>query len=591
MNKTVNINLGGTFFYIDEDAYQKMTRYFDAIKSSLNNSSGQDEILKDIEMRIAELISAKHSNDKQVINIKELDEVIAVMGQPEDYRIDDENEESTSSNFSASKKSGSKKLFRDKENGMIGGVLAGVGHFIGIDKVWLRILLLLAIWLYGFGFLIYIILWIVMPEAKTTTDKLEMRGEPINISNIEKRVRAEYDSISDRVKSVDYDKLGNQVKSGATKAGSSFGDFIISILKIIAKIIGVILVLTTITVLSFLLIGIFSLGSGAFIDFPWQNFAETANFTDYPIWSFGLLMFFAVGIPFFFLMILGFKLIVPTMKSLGNVVNYSLLAIWIIAIGLTISLGVNQAMAFSTDGRTVKKEILNASQKDTLMIKFVHNSYFAKDIYDRDDFMITEDSVGTKIIYSNDVNLRILKTDEKVPFIQIENEASGKTLSEAKNRAEKIRYKFSLQGNRLVLDNYFLTPIQNKFRNQNVKITLFLPVGMHFKVDESVKNYDRSDYTFFNLQYSSDTYIYKVGENEVICTNCPANETNDSDFETTTKTTILKVNGEDIITKETSSKNELVKIDVNGEEVILREKSNSKKGLTTDKNGVIIKNQ
>ena len=93
MNKTVNINLGGMFFHIDEDAYQKLSRYFDAIKRSLSDSNGQDEIIKDIEMRIAELVSEKHTSEKQVINLKEFDEIIAVMGQPEDYRIDPDGDE------------------------------------------------------------------------------------------------------------------------------------------------------------------------------------------------------------------------------------------------------------------------------------------------------------------------------------------------------------------------------------------------------------------------------------------------------------------------------------------------------------------
>lgn len=91
MNKTVNINLGGMFFHIDEDAYQKISKYFDAIKKSLSSSSSQEEILKDIEMRVSELLSEKQKTDKQVVTINEVDEVIAIMGQPEDYIIEEEN--------------------------------------------------------------------------------------------------------------------------------------------------------------------------------------------------------------------------------------------------------------------------------------------------------------------------------------------------------------------------------------------------------------------------------------------------------------------------------------------------------------------
>ena len=133
MNKTVNINLGGMFFHIDEDAYQKLSRYFEAIKRSLTNSNGQDEIIKDIEMRIAELFAEKHSAGKQVISIRELDEVIAVMGQPEDYRIDNDDTEQSKQNFTNQSRP-IKKLYRDKDGGMIGGVSAGLGHYFGIDK-------------------------------------------------------------------------------------------------------------------------------------------------------------------------------------------------------------------------------------------------------------------------------------------------------------------------------------------------------------------------------------------------------------------------------------------------------------------------
>ena len=104
MNKTVNINIGGLFFHIDEDAYQKLSRYFDAIKRSLSNSSGKDEIMKDIEMRVAELFTERQKSDKHVINNKDVDEVVAVMGQPEDYRIDDETEEPKTFNYNSTGK-------------------------------------------------------------------------------------------------------------------------------------------------------------------------------------------------------------------------------------------------------------------------------------------------------------------------------------------------------------------------------------------------------------------------------------------------------------------------------------------------------
>ena len=528
MNKTVNINLGGMFFHIDEDAYQKLTRYFDAIKRSLSSSNGQEEIIKDIEMRIAELVTEKHASDKQVINIKEVDEIIAVMGQPEDYRIEDEAADNTNATFNAAKSN--KKLYRDKEKGMIGGVATGLGHYFGIDPVWLRVMFLIFVFAgFGTGILAYIILWIVTPEAVTTSEKLEMTGEPVTISNIERKVREEFDSVSEKFKNANYDKMGHQVKTGAEKIFGSLGDVIMSIFRVFAKFLGVILIIASIVTLILLFIGVFTLGSTSVIELPWQDFIAAGNFTEYPIWVFGVLMFIAVGIPFFFLLLLGFKLLTPKIKSIGNVAKYTLLALWIITIGILISIGIKQASAFAVEGRVVdKKENIQLAPIDTLLIKFRHNDYFAKNVNERHDFIVTQDSAGNNIIYSNKVRFSIVKTDAKTPYIQVEKEANGKSLSEAKKIAENIRYSYKIVGKQIILDNFLLTDTKNKYRDQKVSIKIYLPVGTHLKADASARDYDESDNSYFNLHHSSDSYVYNVENGQVKCLNCPSeNEYND----------------------------------------------------------------
>ena len=159
MNKTVNSNIGGFFFHIDEDAYQKLVRYFDAVKRSLSNSSGKEEIMKDIEMRVAELLQAKQATDKHIVNSKDIDEVIVVMGQPEDYRIDEEGAEAP--NY-ATHYSGRRKLYRDKDRASIGGVCAGLGHYFGVDSVVIKVLFLILFFGFGTGFIAYIVLWIAI---------------------------------------------------------------------------------------------------------------------------------------------------------------------------------------------------------------------------------------------------------------------------------------------------------------------------------------------------------------------------------------------------------------------------------------------
>lgn len=574
MNKTVNINLGGMFFHIDEDAYLKLTRYFDAIKRSLGNSSGKDEIIKDIEMRVSELLTEKQKSEKHVVGLKDVDEVIAVMGQPEDYIIEEESNASHQS-FSNSGTRKSKKLYRDKEKGMIGGVATGLGHYFGIDSVWLKIMFLIFVFAgFGTGILAYIVLWIVTPEAVTTSEKLEMTGEPVTISNIEKKVREEIESFSDKFKNADYDKMGNQVKSGAERLGSGFSDFIMTVFKIFAKFLGIILIMSGISTLILLLIGVFTLGTNLFVEFPWQNFVDAGNFTDYPIWMFGLLMFFAVGIPFFFLTLLGFKLLAPNIKSIGNIAKYTLLAVWIIAMALAISIGIKQATEISYDNKTVQKQPINIKTTDTLFVKFKYNDYFSKDLDHHRDFEFVQDSANHQLIYSTNVNLRVLHTDEKTAYIQIEKTARGKSYIDAKERAEKINYKFEIKGNQLILDNYLLTDIKNKFRDQEVKIYLYLPEGQLLKPDASVEDYDESDDNFFNLHFSSDNYVYKVESSKVKCLNCPISENEFDDVEDI----------EDIDSNDTINE---VSVKINGKEVLNGKKTSGH--LTTDKNGVIIK--
>ncbi len=572
MNKTVNINLGGMFFHIDEDAYQKLTRYFDAIKRSLSNSSGQDEIIKDIEMRVSELLTEKQKTEKHVVGLKDVDEVITVMGQPEDYRIDEEGIGNTSTHFSSNSSAINRKLYRDKDNGMVGGVLAGLGHYFGIDKVWLRIFFLILFFAWGTGVLAYIILWIVMPEATTTAEKLEMTGEPVTISNIEKKVREEFENVSEKFKNANYDEMGNRVKTGAEKVGSSLGDFIIAVFRVFSKFLGVLLIMTSLFILAALFIAVFTLGSSSVIEVPWQGFIEAGNFTDYPIWTFGLIMFFAVGIPFFFLSLLGFKLLSPKLKSIGNIAKYTLLAIWLIAVSLAIAIGIKQASAFAIDGRVVVKENLNIKPTDTLLIKFKHNDYFAKNIDDNDDFKITIDSTGNDVIYSNNVSFKIAQTDTQLAYIQIEKEAKGKTLFEAKQRAEKIQYSYKVIGNQLVFDNYLLSDLKEKFRDQEIEITLFLPLGTVLKMDDSAAHYDETNSDYF-YWHPNENEIFKVENDKIKCQNC------------------LDEDNENIIIGTKQEKDSVVTttVTVNGE-VVTVNKTGTKKGLSVDKEGVIIKN-
>lgn len=556
MNKTVNINIGGLFFHIDEDAYQKLSKYFEAVKRSLSNSSGKEEIMKDIEMRVAEIFTERQKSDKHVINSSDVDEVIVVMGQPEDYRIDDDSDTSASYNYIHT---GRKKLYRDEDKGMIGGVCTGLAHYFGIDSTWLRLFFLLLFFGLGTGVVAYIVLWIAMPKAKTTSEKLEMTGKPVNISEIEKKVKEEFERVSGKIKNVDYDELGNRVKHNAESFGSKLGHVLQTVFEGFAKVVGVIIIIFS----SIALFGII-IGSGVAIfssslpQITLINHIRTPLGLETPLWIQGILFLFTFGIPAFFLLVLGLKLVVTKNKSIGNIAKYTLIAVWCISISLLITLGVKEFSQISSEGKSVKKEVIAIAPNDTLRISFKNNDFYVKEVDEKVDFKLTQDESDKEVIYSNNVSFKILPTTEAVPYLQIEKIALGKSTEEARKRAEQIKYGYKIEGNKLILDNYLLSEVASKFRNQKIELFLYLPKGMQFQTESSVRDFDESDDDYFNLHFSSSDYIYKVMDSKVKCTNCPANE-NDHDDVVLLTEDVNEVDGDSVKT---------VTVQVNGKEII-----------------------
>jgi phage shock protein PspC (stress-responsive transcriptional regulator) len=189
MKKTFSVNLGDRVYNIDEDAYLKLKEYLDRIEGYFSDQHERGEIISDIELRISELFAERLGMNKQVVTRNDVEEVIAIMGDPREISgVEDEPRSSRE------KRTGPRRIFRDPDDRMIAGVCSGLGAYMGIDPVIMRILFVLFL-IFGVGFLVYIILWIVVPEARTTAQKLEMRGDPVNTSNIGNFFREEFDSV------------------------------------------------------------------------------------------------------------------------------------------------------------------------------------------------------------------------------------------------------------------------------------------------------------------------------------------------------------------------------------------------------------
>ncbi|MCU4166136.1 PspC domain-containing protein [Carboxylicivirga caseinilyticus] len=201
MNKTVTININGSQFFIDEDAYARLSDYLKKIELSFKKQESGDEIIKDIESRIAELFEEKIKRETDVVTMQMVEEMISIMGQPEDMTGEEEKSQSSSRPTSTALVKPSKRFYRDIDNRILGGVCAGIAAYFDIDSIIVRIIALILIpFTSGAIILIYLVLWMALPPAITTAQKLEMRGKHITINTIEESIKNEYDEVKKNFK-------------------------------------------------------------------------------------------------------------------------------------------------------------------------------------------------------------------------------------------------------------------------------------------------------------------------------------------------------------------------------------------------------
>lgn len=238
MKKTLSVNINGLQFVIDDDAYNKLYNYLETIKSHYSNQEEYNEIIADIEGRIAELLTEKQVSPNQIINLFHVEAVIEQLGYPEDFEPSDTANQG-SKNGSQTKK----KLFRDPHQKLLGGVCTGLSNYLNIDLVVLRIIFVVLLFVFaGSPIFLYIILWIVIPEATTASQRLQMEGDSININNIEKQVRQTYEkakeSYTEYVKSDSF----NNIKTKGKEFGKNIEKNSNTLLKIVIGVIALVII-------------------------------------------------------------------------------------------------------------------------------------------------------------------------------------------------------------------------------------------------------------------------------------------------------------------------------------------------------------
>ncbi|MBC8265530.1 MAG: PspC domain-containing protein [Flavobacteriales bacterium] len=478
MNKTVNINLAGIVFHIDEDAFEILNNYLNALKNHFKNEEGADEILKDIEGRIAELFTER-LDKKEAISIADVNEVTAIMGNPSDYDDDfiEEKVEKTEDLL----KNKRKRIFRDEDERMIGGVCSGLGNYFDINVFWFRIIFLALLFTVGGGTLIYIILWIAIPSAKTTAEKLEMKGEKVNISNIEKNIKDELDNLETKVKDFDK-KVTSEYGSKAVSFVQKITDLFISLFKgifkflgscfgIFAVVIGGILLFVIVSAL--LSNGIIFLEINQLLSYIFESGTIPGNLKA------GLVLF--IGIPIISVILFGLKLVNNTTIHSNH--KIALLFLWLASWVILGSSGTNIAAEFQKNAKHSTTEIINF-QNDTL--------YLSMNDVDR-EFDIVFDAKGFKVSPFEDeligIGMRLdLKESQDSIFSLIkEATAFGKSKSNAKISAQGVSFNFLVEDDNLIFDDFFSIEEQ-KWRMQELDLTLEIPIGKVIYLDHSIED-------------------------------------------------------------------------------------------------------
>lgn len=511
MKKTISINISGFAFIIEEDAYAQLKKYLDTIRSYFTTADGVDEIMTDIEIRIAEIFRERLDSKREVVDSTDVDEVISILGKPEAF-VDGEEparETSTSQESSSSRKR-NRRLFRDGDRKTIGGVASGIGAYFGVDPVWIRLLfVVLAIGGLS-GVPIYIILWIIMPEARTAAEKLEMHGEPVTAENIGKKVNETFESVKKNVNDLADSETAARVSNDARNGIESFfvflGKLILLLLRAIVKIVGVLLIFITVIVLVSLLAAFMGLGSFQLItvgssQFPIHMLHQIGALAISPpgAWPF---LFIAsivvVGLPLLGLMYAGIHILFG-LKWKVRGVGAGLFIIWLIGLGMLIFTGISTGRDFQKSQKVTESVPLRDVPGDTLHIRAMPDVFFER--YDDDDDFADLIRIESDKIVLGTMRLDIVEHPRDTVYeVVVTRSAHGSDKQLAHRRAEQISYSYQIIGKELSLQPYIEFPRESLIRNQRIKVEVRVPAGKSVYLDPSLSN------LLYDVKNVSNTY-------------------------------------------------------------------------------------
>lgn len=508
MNKIISANINGFVFQIDELAYTKLKAYLDMIKQKVGNT----EVAQDIENRIAELFSERLKNGSTAIFDQDVDEVMHQIGKPEQFGAEEQEEKADgSSSSTAFQEPLKRRLYRDADDKVIGGVCSGIATYFGLDPVIIRLAFAGALFFFGSGVVLYILLMIVLPKAETPAQKLEMRGEPVDYKNVSKTVEKEFKDA--------FSKYKPEVKTGVER-----------FVEIAVKV-GMIILL--IFLVSVFIPGCFGLITGIGVaswTFPALSAFLFTSTTESYLILLGLVLFIIVplfGVLYAILRIL-FKI-----RPLHKAISIGLSLIWFTGFCILSYSTYNIGKQFSNVNKVLEIDTLPTVGYQSNLIVKVDNSDFA---YGQES-LVRINGVKMNFKYKNEdgtvddinspeelhefldrkvgenVHLRIVQGFSAKPVLKIKKQSRGLDKSNAFMNAEQIIYEYTFKDSVLNLSPNFTLSTNQLWRNQKVIMTLEVPRNYNLLVDPSCENILETN-EHFEMEFGKYMHIDKLQKGE-----------------------------------------------------------------------------
>jgi phage shock protein PspC (stress-responsive transcriptional regulator) len=548
MNKTLNINLGGYPFIINDDAYDLLSRYLGSIHRHFKSSSSYADITGDIENRLAEIFQQNMGN-RSIVELKDVQSAIEVMGNPEDFGAEPIDNQPNSGFGTQSEYRTGKRLFREPEDKVFGGICSGIAAYFGIqDPLWVRILFVLLVFVFGMSAIFYFILWIAIPEALSSADRLAMRGEPINVSNIAKVVEEEFNNLSDAYNGAG--KNGAEKKNSAYsgqyaspnrgRAGQAAADgfsFIGDVFRRIFDIIRMIFkpIFGFIGVIGLIVLGAFWIA--LVMGFAYGHPFVKALFGDSSV------MAYCAGANVFFMVAALIAILVMAFLNIFFKVKvhpkwYGILgAFWFVNGASFAFTGAHLGQEFSSEG-SIKTELFNVNlPSDTLNIDVIKNR--------RENFKINLGNVrvNNENLTYNGVDLRVKRSEGNEFRLEKVVESNGRSIEEAEQLAMAVNYTPKLEGSTFTCDESIDLTGQ-KFRGQRVTLTLYVPQGKYIRYGRNAHNFIAFDYDdYYDCEDENDIQVWQMQPSgEMMCPLAKKQNSAEKNF-TNTGFKSLKISG------------------------------------------------